>query len=247
MGKVIGGVTDFFGATDTRATDRALPFQQQSTMDANRYLKEMYDESKTRFEPYRQAGLTSLNQYQDLPVYQSSYDKFSNVESPYRQSSGQFTMADFQKDPGYKFRLDEGMRAIERANNARGRTGSGASMKDLIKYGQDYASNEYQNAYNRFNQDYNNAYNRYNQDFATSYGVNTDNYNRNLNKLSNLMNLGYGAETTLAGQGMNVANIMGQNQIGYGNAAATAELHRNDDLKNLWGQGATLGTMALLA
>lgn len=56
---------------------------------------------------------------------------------------------DFKKDPGYQFRLDEGLKAIRRGAAASGGRGSGATMKALQRYGQNYASGEYQNAYQR--------------------------------------------------------------------------------------------------
>ena len=52
-------------------------------------------------------------------------------------------------DPGYAFRRDEGAKALERSAIAMGRAGSGAYDKALTRYGQNYASNEYMNAFNR--------------------------------------------------------------------------------------------------
>ena len=64
-----------------------------------------------------------------------------------------FSREDFTKDPGFKFRRNEGEKAIDRAAGARGSRYSGATLKGLQRYAQDFASNEYQNAYNRFNND----------------------------------------------------------------------------------------------
>lgn len=52
-------------------------------------------------------------------------------------------------DPGYAFRRDEGAKALERSAVASGGAFGGAYDKALTRYGQDYASNEYQNAFNR--------------------------------------------------------------------------------------------------
>ena len=71
-----------------------------------------------------------------------------------------FTADDFQVDPGYQFRLGEGQKQIEGSAAARGGLLSGAAAKALTKYNQNFASNEYQNVYNRFNQDQNNTFNR---------------------------------------------------------------------------------------
>jgi hypothetical protein len=60
-----------------------------------------------------------------------------------------FTNEDFVKDPGYEFRQAEGNKALERSAAARGGLYSGAALKALDRYNQDYASNEFNNAFNR--------------------------------------------------------------------------------------------------
>jgi hypothetical protein len=52
-------------------------------------------------------------------------------------------------DPSYQFRLGEGMKALERNAAARGGLISGGALKAAQRYGQDYASQEFGNAYNR--------------------------------------------------------------------------------------------------
>jgi hypothetical protein len=64
-----------------------------------------------------------------------------------------FSAADFTKDPGYDFRLSEGNKALERSAAAKGGVQSGGTLKALTDYNQNFASNEYNNAYNRFNTD----------------------------------------------------------------------------------------------
>ncbi len=59
------------------------------------------------------------------------------------------TMADLAVDTGYNFRLNEGQRLAQNNAAARGTLRGGAFMKDLTRYGQDMASQEYQNAFNR--------------------------------------------------------------------------------------------------
>lgn len=57
--------------------------------------------------------------------------------------------AGFFTSPDYKFRLQEGMKAIERSAAARGGLRSGATMRSLNNYAQDTASTEYGNYVNR--------------------------------------------------------------------------------------------------
>jgi len=75
------------------------------------------------------------------------------AENPNSGGSGEllrnFTNADFEKDPGYDFRQQEGEKGVNRALAARGGFNSGAALKALDRYNQDYASNEFTNAFNR--------------------------------------------------------------------------------------------------
>lgn len=61
-----------------------------------------------------------------------------------------FGMRDFQEDPGYKFRMDQGLQAQARGASASGRLGSGRYLKDLTAFGQGLGAQEYGNAFNRF-------------------------------------------------------------------------------------------------
>lgn len=58
-------------------------------------------------------------------------------------------MSGFQEDPGYQFRLDQGLQAQDRSAAARGGLFSGGHQADLINYGQGMASQEYGNYWNR--------------------------------------------------------------------------------------------------
>lgn len=59
---------------------------------------------------------------------------------------------EFEADPGYEFRLKEGLRAIENIESARGRLGSMSTAKRLSDYGQESASQEYDNFMARYYQ-----------------------------------------------------------------------------------------------
>lgn len=62
---------------------------------------------------------------------------------------GDFDKYSFKTDPGYQFRMDEGMKALERGAAARGGLLSGGFARKALRYSQDYASNEYMNVFNR--------------------------------------------------------------------------------------------------
>jgi hypothetical protein len=71
-----------------------------------------------------------------------------------------FAISDFVKDPGYDFRQQEGQRGVEASAAARGGILSGGALKAISRYNQDFASNEYGAAYNRYNSDLTNRFNR---------------------------------------------------------------------------------------
>lgn len=56
---------------------------------------------------------------------------------------------DLAADPGYRFRLNEGLNAIERSAAAGGKALSGQTLQALTDYGQGLAADEYQRAYDR--------------------------------------------------------------------------------------------------
>ena len=65
--------------------------------------------------------------------------------------SGAFEVGDIDvtKDPGYQFRMDQGIEALDKSAAARGRLLSGAQQKGVTDYSQNVASQEYANAYAR--------------------------------------------------------------------------------------------------
>jgi hypothetical protein len=63
---------------------------------------------------------------------------------------GGFAKYDWQKNnPGYAFRLEEGQRATENLLRSAGMLNSGKGLRAITRYGQDYASNEYDKAWGR--------------------------------------------------------------------------------------------------
>lgn len=68
----------------------------------------------------------------------------------YRRSSDPNAMLSaLALDPGYRFRQAEGMRGLENSAAARGGLMSGNFIRNAQRYGQDLASQEYGNAFNR--------------------------------------------------------------------------------------------------
>lgn len=120
-----------------------------------------------------------------------------------------FSMSDFQADPGYAFRLKEGLKALDAQAAARGGMISGAALKAAGRYGQDYASNEYTNAFNRYQT------NRSNQ----------------LQPLQALMGSGQTATNTVSNAAGTYGTNAGNNALAAGNAMASGQIGS----ANAWG------------
>jgi hypothetical protein len=91
-------------------------------------------------------------------------------------------------DAGFKFRLGEGIKALQRSAASKGTLLTGGTLKDLTKYGQDYSSNEYRNFYDRRYNDYDtrrtnfltNEANRYTSERGNrmdNWGIDSDHFN----------------------------------------------------------------------
>jgi hypothetical protein len=64
------------------------------------------------------------------------------------------------QDPGYAFQLNQGTSALQNSQAANSGALSGAALKGLMAYNQDYASTGYQNAFNRWQSQQSNIYSR---------------------------------------------------------------------------------------
>jgi len=184
------------------AAQQAANIGSQTSREQMDLAREIFAAQTALNEPFRQGGVNALNRMQDL------LGLSGNRKAPgYGSLSKNFTMADFQADPGYAFRMSEGLKALDRQAAARGGLISGAALKASQGYGQDLASQEYMNAFNRFQTNRTNL----------------------LNPLQAIAGTGQTAVNTLsqAGQNMgtNVANYMGnagQAQAGAVTSAADA-------------------------
>ena len=68
--------------------------------------------------------------------------------------------------PGFQARLQSGEDALQRSAASKGLLRSGGTLKDLIEYGQNFASNEYNNEFNQALQTYGANYQRSKDMFA---------------------------------------------------------------------------------
>jgi hypothetical protein len=218
---IVGGAALIGTAGSMYAADKAAGAQKRAARDAAAAQEQAYARQEELQEPFRQAGLTAQNRLMDYLALSE------NKTAPgYGKYARDFSMADFEADPGYGFRISEGMKALERSAAARGGLLSGATLKGIQRFGQDTASAEYLNAFNRYQA------NRANQ----------------LNPLQSLMGAGQTSTNVLTGaagqtgQGMaNTAMAGGQARAsGYANMASALNQGLSTGA-NLYMQGQYLG------
>ena len=123
FGSSLFGANAASKAADTQAgaADRAAELQYK-----------MYQENVARQQPFLEAGVGALNKLTAAADYKP------------------FGMDQYKADPGYAFRLGEGQKALDRQAAARGGLISGGALKAAARYGQDMGSQEYMNAFNRY-------------------------------------------------------------------------------------------------
>lgn len=189
-----------------KKSSKAAETQAASADRASEIQQENFEQTRKDLAPYKQAGDTSLNQL----MGQMGTNGYFNQN---------FTGQDIYSDPSYQFRLQQGQNAIQSSAAAQGGLLSGATLKALQNYGQESASQEYGNAYNRFNADQTNRYNR----------------------LSNLVGVGQNAAAQVGNAGAQTSQAIANNTMQGANALAAGQVAN----ANNWSNTANnLGSMA---
>jgi len=170
---------DLFGArsgeqskqTSLNAVKNASEAQLLANRENIDFQKDLFEQQTKLQEPWRNAGKEALRRIEKTPDFTFTAQDFENF-----------------KDPAYEFRVKEGINALDRSAASRGRLLSGAQDKAVTRYGQDMASQEYGNAFNRA----------------------LTKYNTNLNTDKSLAGVGQEATNQVQSSG----NVMGQNVSG---------------------------------
>jgi len=128
------------------AASQATDVAAQTASEQVALQREIFEKQTELQKPFREAGLAGQNRLMELlgiggTAGAPGYGKYATAE---------FGADKFKTDPGYAFRMAEGMKALERSAAARGGLLSGATLRGTQRFGQDLASQEYQNAFNRY-------------------------------------------------------------------------------------------------
>ncbi len=192
---IVGGVMAHKAASaQASAADRAAQLAHEDQQASLAFQKQQWEQQQANEAPWLKAGGAAETQLSDL------MGPGGELAQPWGETFQAPTAATEQNDPGYQFRLDQGMQALQNSAAARGGLLSGGTAKDIAKYSQDYASNEYGNVYGRAFNEYSTRYNQFQQAQANKF-----------NRLSSLAGSGQVAAGQLGAEGQaasqNVANI----------------------------------------
>jgi len=219
-------------AAQTASTEKAIDAQAAAAEKSIAAQERMFERQVQLQEPFREIGLTAQNRLADLLGISG------RTNAPgYGYGLQPFTMAQYQEDPGAAFRLKRGLEAVERTAAARGGLLSGNQLRGVTELGQELASQEFQNAFNRFQSNRSNVLNP----LQSLAGVGQTSTNALTNAAGNL---GSGMASAYGQLGAGTASAYGQlgqnigaNLIGAGNARASGYMGAANAFTNALGQG----------
>lgn len=170
-----------------RATKKAAQQQAESASAADATQRYFYDTTREDNMPALEGRNWAIEQLRE------------RLGGAYGQ---RIDPGDVTQEPGYQFGRQESMNALNATLAARGMRNSGAALKAATRFGNDYATTKYDNAFNR--------------EVANRSAV--------LNPLQSFAGLSQTGASTIAGAGQNTANALSANAIGLGNAQAAARI-----------------------
>ncbi len=172
-----------------QAAGEATARNDESTINANKLL-----------DPYRESGDVATNQ---LTAGLGAGGDFNKTP----------TMADLQIDPGYAFRQQQAQKALEGSAAARGGALGGNAIGQVLGLNSNLASQEYQNAFNRFQTSTQNRFNNLNTVAGRGAQVGNEQGQNLISGAQYGGNLNYGSAGQAANFNNNAALQAGQNSI----------------------------------
>lgn len=199
------------------SANKAAKAQGAAAQDASDQQRAMYDQTREDNMPALGARNSSLARVQEMlgiggNAKAAGYGSWSKPIAP----------QNVQGEAGYQFGLTQGNNNIQGSAAAAGGLFSGATGKALTRYGNDYATTKYGDAYNRLAAD---------QD-------------RSRNALMQLAGAGQSGASTIAQSGANTSSQIGSNMIGAGNAQGASIIAQGNALQggvNALGYGLSNG------
>lgn len=203
VGDIVGGIAGpvLGGLLGNDAADDAAEAQARGIESSNQLQREIFQQQRQDAMPAMQARNRSLEQLQKLLLDGGQYGKPIEV-------------GDVTQEAGYQFGMQQGQNALNNQLAARGMRNSGAALKAAARYGNDYGTTKFNDAFNR----------------------NIANRSAVLNPLQSLAGLGQTGIAGLGQAGQNYANTVGNNALQLGNAQAAAGIAKANNTTNALNQ-----------
>jgi hypothetical protein len=201
--------------------------------DAGRRLADIQRAAEVQKSGAVRPGEFSENLWRDFTVA----DLKDDPGYRFLLEKGLISEGGWQTDPGYLFRLGEGQKLLENSAAARGGLLSGQTGKALQQYGQNFASNEFGNIYDRYRGLIDAGYGRHVGDFTARVGEREAKFGKltgqsgqglqTLGQLAQLAFQGQQANNQGTANAVNAAgnyNVMGANAMASGLSSALNSL-----------------------
>ena len=204
IGSIVGGVFGGILGNSADAQDRAADKQVAAINESSRIQDKQFQQTRADNMPALDARNASLQRMRELLGIGGD-----TASKGYGSLGGGINPGDVQNEAGYQFGLNQGLTAQSNQLGARGMRNSGAAIKAATRYGNDYATTKYDNAFNRI----------------------VANRSAQLNPLQSLAGASQTGASTVANAGGNYANTVSGNQTALGNALGANSLAQG----NIWG------------
>lgn len=229
MGGIAALVSHMTGADE--APERAANVQANAAAQAAQLQNNQFWANYDRMTPWYNAGTRALD-----------------VLNQGLEPGGQFyktmpTMEDLQMDPSYKWRMQEGVNALAASGAAAGNYGSGNMGVALQQFGQNLASTEYSNAYNRWVASRDTLYNRLAGISGTGQSTTTQMANLGAQNATNVGNLMMQGANATANGILGTANMWNTTATNMSNQAMSGlgTYLKWRDQQNLYNQFGSYG------
>lgn len=227
VGAAVGGAAagSLISADAQRsAANKAAGAQAKASKESIAFQREVDAKNRAEAKPWLDAGQWAIKNLQEgvangdfnFEAFETDYllnpEMFASGEfQGSRLNSGDYDQGaynaesfnpdiDVTQDPSYQFRLNQGVNALDKSAAGRGKLFSGQQAKAVSQYGQEMASQEYQNAYNRSM-----AANQQNNALqAQAYGINQGRQNM----LMGINNTNYGRDMNTYNTGVQQNALM---------------------------------------
>lgn len=228
------------GSMQARAARDAASAQERSQLQSIEAQERMHEKSleaqerafgeqKAALEPWQQAGLDAMEQIRtgiDDGSFDLSRFGFTSADlADYGFTGGDLSGYGYDEliqDPGYQFRLEQSMNALDRQAARAGKMFSGDQLAGAADLAGNLASQEFGAAFGRTASERDAAFGRAVTERDSAYLRAAGERDTRYNILADIMNRGYGAATALSGVSGQFGDRLSSAYANYGNALSSA-------------------------